>query len=477
MPTTLVTGATGYVGGRLLRRLLDAGHTVHAVSRHPEHIRMTHERLLLFKGDVLDYDSLLPAMTGVDTAYYLVHSMGSERDYEEMDRVGATNFARAARKASVQHLIYLGGLANEEDSVGLSAHMRSRMEVGRLLRESGIPTTEFRASIVIGSGSLSFELIRSLVERLPIMITPRWVSIMAQPIAMEDLLAYLLAAIERPASTHQIYEVGGKDLVSYGGIMKEYARQRNLRRWMIPVPVLTPRLSSLWLGLVTPIYARVGRKLISSIRNASVIKDRQAERDFDIHPRGLEEMISLALRNEDQDFAETRWSDALSSLGNPKHWGGIHFGRRIIDSRRVVVAKSPTEAFRPIQRIGGEQGWYYANFLWRIRGWIDLLFGGAGFRRGRRHPDDLCLGETIDWWRVEAIEPGRRLRLLAEMKLPGRAWLEFECTPLDKEQGTEIRQTAIFDPAGVWGRTYWYLLYPLHQLIFAGMLSKIAGQE
>lgn len=475
MPTTLVTGATGYVGGRLMRRLLDAGHTVHAVARHPEHIRLSHERLKPFKGDVLDYDSLLPAMEGVHTAYYLIHSMGSERDYEEMDRVGATNFARAARKSNLKHLIYLGALANEEDSQGLSAHMRSRMEVGRLLRDSTIPTTEFRASIVIGSGSLSFELIRSLVERLPIMVTPRWVSIMAQPIAMEDLLAYLLAAVDQPVETHRIYEVGGHDRISYGGIMKEYARQRKLRRWMIPVPVLTPRLSSLWLGLVTPIYARVGRKLISSIQNSSIVKDHQAERDFDIHPRGLEEMISLALRNEDQDFAETRWSDALSSLGNPKHWGGMNFGRRIIDSRRVTVNKTPAEAFLPIQRIGGEQGWYYANVLWRIRGWIDLLLGGAGMRRGRRHQNEICLGDIVDWWRVEAIEPGRRLRLKAEMKLPGRAWLEFECTPV-LDQGTEIRQTAIFDPAGVWGRAYWYLLYPIHQLVFAGMLRKIAAQ-
>ncbi len=469
----LVTGATGYVGGRLLRRLLDAGHTVVAMARHPEHIRLRNDQLHPTYGDVLEYDSLVTALSDIDTAYYMIHSMGAKRNFVEQDRIGAQNFARAARACGVKCIIYLGGLANENGPVPLSTHMASRMEVGRILRDSGVPTTEFRASIVIGSGSLSFEMIRALVERLPVMITPRWVSILAQPIGIDDLLAYLMAGLEQPQNEHAIYEIGGSETVSYGGLMQEYARQRGVRRRMLPVPVLTPHLSSLWLGLVTPIYARVGRKLISSLRNASIITDPSAQRDFAIQPCGVEDMIRLALRNEDREFAETRWSDALSSMGDTQGWGGTAFGSRIIDSRSVQVSASPAAAFTPIRRIGGRNGWYFCNFIWKIRGWIDLIVGGAGLRRGRRHPDELAPGDSLDWWRVEAVEPDHLLRLRAEMKVPGRAWLEFEVTP-DERGGSEIRQTAIFDPVGIWGRIYWYSLYPIHQFIFAGMLRSIA---
>ena len=469
----LVTGATGYIGGRLLHRLLAEGHIVHALARHPQHIRARHERLNTFEGDVLEPDSLSAALNGVDTLYYLIHAMGSEEDYQEKDRQGARHMAAAAKAAGVRHIIYLGGLVNEQDTTPISAHMASRIEVGRLLQASGIPTTEFRASIVIGSGSLSFELIRSLVERLPVMVTPRWVGILAQPIGAEDLLAYLVAALSMPPlDEHRVYEIGGADQVSYGDLMREYARQRGLRRAMIPVPVLTPYLSSLWLGLVTPIYARIGRRLIASIRNESIVRDKRALEDFTIRPKGLQDIVALALKNEDRDFAETRWSDALSSGGEPKSWGGIRFGTRIIDSRSRVVPVSVEQAFAPIQRIGGGAGWYFANLLWKIRGWMDLWVGGVGLRRGRRHPVELCVGDTLDWWRVEEIDPPHSLRLFAEMRLPGRAWLEFEVTP--HVNGAEIRHTAIFDPAGVWGRLYWYSLYPLHHFIFLGMLRGIA---
>ena len=468
----LVTGATGYVGGRLLRRLLEAGRTVHALARHPEHVRLEHPNLKVFKGDVLDPASLAPAMAGVGTAYYLIHSMGADRDFETVDRLGATRFAEAAERSGLRHIVYLGGLAHATGGA-LSNHMASRMEVGVILRTAGVPVTEFRASIVIGSGSLSFELIRALVERLPVMITPRWVGILAQPIGTEDLLAYLLAGLEAPADgEHRIYEIGGSEQVSYGGIMQEYARQRGLRRRMIPVPVLTPRLSSLWLGLVTPIYARVGKKLIASIRNASVVEDDRALQDFPIRPKGIRDVIALALRHEDRDFAETRWSDALSSSGPCPQTVHRRWGPRLIDSRAERVAAPPDAAFAPIQRIGGDRGWYFANGLWRIRGALDLLCGGIGLRRGRRHPVDLAPGDHLDWWRVERIVPGRSLLLRAEMKVPGRAWLEFEVTPAG--DGSEIRQTALFDPAGVWGRAYWYALYPLHQYIFAGMLKRIS---
>ena len=468
----LLTGTTGYVGGRLLRRMMDAGHTVHTLARRPEHLRVTDPRLQAFKGDLLDPATLAPAMEGVDVAYYLVHSMGSSKDFAETDRQAATHFAKAARENHIQRVVYLGGLAHATPDTPLSSHMASRQEVGHILRASGVPVTEFRASIVIGSGSLSFELIRALVERLPVMITPRWVEIMAQPIGIEDLLEYLMAALDLPGEAHRTYEIGGADQVSYGGLMREYARQRGLRRWMIPIPLLTPRLSSLWLGLVTPIYARVGRALISSIRNASVVTDTSALNDFPLRPRGITEIIELALRNEDRDFAETRWSDALSSVGNHARQGVMRFGTRIVDSRTRKVPVPVDAAFAPIQRIGGANRWYYANFLWKVRGWMDLLVGGAGLRRGRRHPVELVPGDTLDWWRVEAIEPGKRLRLYAEMKVPGRAWLEFEVTP--HQTGSEIRQTALFDPAGLWGRVYWYILYPLHQLIFSGMLRAIA---
>lgn len=470
----LLTGATGYVGGRLLPGLLQRGLTVHALVRHPKNLRLQDPHLIPFRGDVLDPAALQAALKGVQTAYYLIHSMGADKDYVTLDRQAAQTFGAAARAAGVRRIIYLGGLAHATPEIPLSPHMASRMEVGECLRASGVAVTEFRASIVIGSGSLSFEMIRALVERLPAMITPRWVRIAAQPIGIEDLLAYLLAALDQTEiEDNRIYEIGGADRMSYGDLMQEYARQRGLRRRMIPVPVLTPHLSSLWLGLVTPLYARIGKKLIGSIRNASIVEDERARQDFPIRPQAVADVIAAALRNEDQAFAATRWSDALSSTGPATPWGGERHGARLVDSRCIFLNVPPAEAFAPVQRIGGEQGWYYANFLWRVRGMLDLWVGGVGLRRGRRHPVDLHIGDPVDWWRVEAFEPGKRLLLRAEMKVPGRAWLEFTVTPTD--QGTALRQTALFDPAGVWGRIYWYTLYPIHVAIFAGMLRRLAA--
>jgi hypothetical protein len=304
------------------------------------------------------------------------------------------------------------------------------------------------------------------------MICPRWVDVKAQPIAIEDLLAYLSAALDEPSRTSQVYEIGGPDQVSYGQIMREYAHQRGLRRWMIPVPFLTPYLSSLWLGLVTPLYSRVGRKLVESLRNPTLLSNNLAETTFAIRPRSYQKAIARALVNEDREFAETRWSDAMSSAGSPRSWGGERFGSRLIDSRTTTVEVPPEQAFAPIRRIGGQTGWYYGDWLWSLRGFLDLLVGGVGVRRGRRDPENLHLGDALDFWRVELYEPPQRLRLHAEMKLPGRAWLEFEVTPC--EQGSVIRQTAIFDPRGLWGLVYWYGIYPLHQRVFAGMLRNIA---
>jgi uncharacterized protein YbjT (DUF2867 family)/uncharacterized protein YndB with AHSA1/START domain len=411
------------------------------------------------------------ALAGVDAAFYLVHSMGATGNFEEQDRQAAENFGAAARAAGVKRIIYLGGLA--EDGQELSAHLRSRHEVGECLRKSGVPVIEFRASIIIGSGSLSFEMIRALVERLPVMVTPRWVRVTAQPIAIGDVLAYLRAALSLKIDGSVIAEIGGPDQVSYGELMREYARQRGLRRCMIPVPLLTPRLSSLWLGLVTPLYARIGRKLVDSLRHPTVVRDDSAQRLFPIRPLGVGEAIACALRNEDSSFAQTRWSDALSAaMSAPRYWGGTRLGNRLVDSRSAQVAASPAQVFAAVERIGGSAGWHYANWLWTLRGWLDLLMGGVGMRRGRRDPERLRVGDTLDCWRVESIEPNQRLRLVAEMKLPGRAWLEFEVQP--DGNGTRLRQTATFDPLGLWGLAYWYGVWPLHQLVFTGMLHGLA---
>jgi len=470
----LLTGASGYVGGRLLKALEASGRRVRCLARHPQALQSrVGVGTEVVRGDVLDKVSLLEAMAGVQTAYYLVHSMGTATNFEESDRQGARNFAQAAAEAGVRRIIYLGGLGDSHTE--LSAHLRSRLEVGRLLASTGVQALEFRASVIIGSGSLSFEMVRALVERLPVMITPRWVRVLTQPIAITDVIAYLVAALDLPPGESQVLEIGGPDQVSYADLMHEYARQRGLRRLLIPVPILTPRLSSLWLGLVTPLYARVGRKLIDSLRHPSVVSDDSARKIFDIRPIGVRDAIALALSNEDQEFVQTHWLGALSSAGEQRQWGGVRFGNRLVDSRTAHVPAPPSIAFAPIRRIGGGTGWYYGNFLWRVRGLVDLLVGGVGVRRGRRHPEELSVGETLDFWRVEAYEPDQRLRLAAEMKLPGRAWLEFEVE--GDASGSTIHQTATFDPVGLLGLGYWYLLYPLHQIVFAGMLRGIARES
>jgi len=474
----LLTGASGYVGGRLLPRLEERGFRVRCLARKPEFLaRRVSEHTEVIEGDVLREQSLGPALEGVHTAFYLVHSMSSSspEGFEAQDLLAARNFGRMARRAGVRRIIYLGGLGNEE--AALSPHLRSRHEVGRALGSAGVPVIEFRASVVIGSGSLSFEMLRSLVERLPVMVTPRWVQVTTQPIAIDDLLDYLEAAIDLDAAEGRIYEIGGSERVAYGDLMHAYAEYRGLRRLMIPVPILTPKLSSLWLGLVTPLYARVGRALIESICHETVVRDDRARRDFAIEPVGVREAIARALANEDRESAETRWSDAISSSGTePVRLGtthdGVQRGRRLVDSRERELPLRPAAAFAPIRRIGGRAGWYAFDWLWQLRGFVDLLVGGVGMRRGRPDPDDLCVGDSVDWWRVESFEPGRLLRMRAEMKLPGRAWIEFEVRPTGP--GSTIRQTAIFDPSGLLGLLYWYGIYPLHAVVFRGMLAGIA---
>ena len=468
----LVTGASGYVGGRLVPALEARGERVRCLARNPSYLggRFS-SRTEVVRGDVLDRDSLETALRGVDAAYYLVHSMGSKADFEAQDRIGARNFARAARRQGVRRVIYLGGLV---PGGGLSPHLASRREVGRILASGGAPTLEFRASIIIGSGSLSFELLRSLVNRLPCMVTPRWVRTPAQPIAIDDVIAYLIRGLDLELEGSEVFEIGGPRRVTYGELMQEYAQQIGVRRVMVPVPLLSPRLSSLWLGLVTPVYARVGRKLVTSLRNETVVRDPSALERFPVRPVDVREAIARALGEEDREMARTRWSDAVSSSGRGSPWGGRRFGSRIVDRQQAAVGVGAERAFAPIQRIGGARGWYYANWLWALRGAADLLLGGVGMRRGRRHPTEVRPGDPLDFWRVEAIEPGLLLRLQAEMKVPGRAWLQFEVEP--REMGSRITQTAVFDPLGLGGLLYWYLLYPIHWLIFRGMLRGIVRQ-
>ena len=471
MPTVLVTGATGYIGGRLVPVLEATGVRLRCLARHPAALAArVSPSTEIVAGDLLDPASLDRALAGVDVAYYLVHSMGAHGDYREKDRAAARNFGDAARRAGVRRIVYLGGLATGDEV--FSKHLESRIETGRMLRESSVPVVEFRASVVIGSGSLSFELIRALVERLPIMICPRWVSTLAQPIGIDDVLAYLAAALDLTGNDSRTFEIGGADQASYGDVMREYARQRGLKRVMISVPLLTPRLSSLWLGLVTPVYARVGRELIAGLKNRSVVTDPAALAIFPIRPVGLREAIAGAIRYEDRPFALTRWSDARSSGGATAAAAGTHIGGRLIDQRQIRVAVDADRAFVPIASIGGERGWYFATWLWRMRGVVDLLTGGVGMRRGRRNPDAPAVGDVLDFWRVEAYEPGRRLRLAAEMRVPGRAWLEFEVVP--DGTGALVHQTAVFEPTGLTGRLYWYALLPVHAVLFGGMLRKIA---
>jgi uncharacterized protein YbjT (DUF2867 family) len=470
-PVVLVTGASGYVGGRLVSVLDKSKHEVRCLARKPEYLRdKIRPEVEIVQADVLEPETLRTALRGVRTAYYLIHSMGSSGDFVGEDRAAARNFGRSARECGVERIIYLGGLGDPGED--LSRHLRSRHEVGNELRASGVQVIEFRASIVIGSGSLSFEMIRALTERLPVMTTPKWVRVPAQPIAVGDLLAYLVAALDAEIEGNPIYEIGGRDVISYGGLMREYARQRGLKRLLIPVPLLTTGLSSRWLGLVTPLYARVGRKLIDSVRHPTLVRDDTARRFFGIEPVGVADAIAAALRNEDRELAETRWSDALSSGGTLRDWGAHRFGSRLIDSRTSLVGANAEDSFAVVRRIGGTNGWYYATWLWRIRGFVDLLIGGVGMRRGRRDPEQLVVGDVVDCWRVETLEPARRIRFLAEMKLPGRAWLEFEFK--ESEGKTAITQTAVFDPLGLGGLAYWYALYPAHRIIFSGMLGGIS---
>ena len=467
----LVTGATGYIGGRLVPRLVAAGHHVVCLARHPGRVAgRGWGDVEVLQGDVLDRASLDPAFAGVDVAYYLVHSMAEgERGFEERDRNAAKNFGDAAREANVHRIIYLGGLGVDNNE--LSSHLASRQQVGDVLRESRVPVTEFRAAIVVGSGSISFEIIRYLTERLPVMITPRWVATRCQPISIENVLNYLTECLGIPESVGRTFEIGGPDVLTYGDMMREYAAARKLRRLLIPVPVLTPRLSSYWVDLVTPIPASYSRPLIEGLRSEAIVNDQSAREVFNIDLIPYGEAVRRALERTRLGEVETYWASAQVRV----RAGGTKNGEKkgmIVEERRVESKASPQAVFTAFSGIGGKRGWLYADSLWKIRGLMDRLVGGVGMRRGRRNPDMLRSGDALDFWRVEAVEPGRAVRLRAEMRVPGSATLEFEAMP-KADGGTLLIQTASFDPRGLAGLAYWYALYPIHQRMFSGMARAI----
>ena len=467
----LVTGATGYIGGRLVPRLLEAGHRVRCLAREPRKLDgrpwAGDRRVEVVTGDTSDIASLRRALEGCGAAYYLVHSMvAAGHEYAERDRTMARAFARAAEDTGLERIVYLGGLG--ELGAGLSEHLASRREVEELLASGQTPVTVLRAAMIIGSGSASFEILRYLVERLPVMVTPRWVSTESQPIAVRNVVQYLVDCLGVPETSGQTLDIGGPDVLSYRELMRIMAEERGLRRrYVVPVPVLTPRLSSLWIHLVTPISHRIARPLAEGLRNRVVCRNDDARRLMPQDLLTVREAIRTALDRVAHDEVETTWSMAGPIPGDPDWAGGTVF-----TDRRALRVEAPTEAvWRAVVRIGGGHGWYAADGLWRLRGWMDRLVGGPGLRRGRRDPDEVGYGEALDFWRVTGIEKGRRLSLRAEMKLPGEALLEFTLAP--EEGGTRLTQTARFRPRGLLGLAYWYAVLPLHAIVFAGMLRGI----
>lgn len=467
----LVTGASGYIGGRLVPKLLDARHSVRCITRETKQLQARFgSDIEIVQGDIFDAASLARSLENIDVAYYLIHSMARRNsDFAAVDRRAAQLFADAACKAGLKRIIYLGGLG--DDSTQLSEHLRSRQEVGDVLRSSTVPVTELRAAVIVGSGSASFEMIRDLTERLPVMIAPRWVNTRCQPIWVNDVLGYLCECLERPETAGKIYEIGGRDILSYRQMMMRYAEIRKIRRGMVVIPFLTPRLSSYWVHLVTPLPSSLARALIDGLSNEVIVHNPAALRDFSIDPIGYEEAVLRALDRRNTDGPETTWFDAIDITTLPGEFSGVTEGM-LIDRRERKTTASRQALYDVFSGLGGKRGWLYADSLWEIRGIIDWLLGGIGTRRGRRSATRLRLGDAVDFWRVEALEPGRLLRLRAEMRLPGNGWLQFEA--LDGEQGAVLRQTAFFEPRGLAGYLYWYSVTPFHELIFGHMAVEIA---
>ncbi|MET9503829.1 SDR family oxidoreductase [Streptomyces sp. NPDC006622] len=478
----LVTGATGYIGGRLVPELLAEGHRVRCLARSPQRLR-DHPwagRAEVVRGDVTDGASVAEAMRGVDVAYYLVHALGTGRDFEATDRRAARIFGERARAAGVRRIVYLGGLTPAGVPEGeLSPHLRSRAEVGRILLDSGVPATVLRAAVVIGSGSASFEMLRYLTERLPVMVTPSWVHTRVQPVAVRDVLRALVGSARMPESVVRAFDIGGPEVLTYRDMMIRYAAVAGLpRRLILPVPVLTPRLSSHWVGLVTPVPASIARPLTESLRHEVVCREHDIARYVPEPPgpMGFDEAVRLALRRVREAQVVTRWSSASlpgapsDPLPTDPDWAG---GSLYTDCREVAVHASREALWRVIEGVGGDNGWYSFPLAWAVRGRLDRLVGGVGLRRGRRDSARLRVGDSLDFWRVEEIEPGRLLRLRAEMRLPGLAWLEM-CAETDEAGRTRYRQRALFHPHGLLGQAYWWSVSPFHAVVFGGMARNIA---
>jgi uncharacterized protein YbjT (DUF2867 family) len=474
----LVTGASGYVGGRLVPELLAAGHRVRCLARSP--VKLTGmpwaEDVEVVQGDVADPDSLAPALDGVSAAYYLVHAMEGGAGFAERDRRAAASFRDAAATAGVEQIVYLGGLGDDDDP-NLSAHLRSRHEVGRVLADGPVPVTELRAAMIIGSGSASFEMLRHLVDVLPVMVTPKWVRTRCQPVAIGDVLHWLVAAISEPAARGRVLEIGGPDVCTYDEMMRAFAEVASLpRRAVIPVPLLSPRLSSLWIGLVTPLPTAIARPLVDGLSNEVVVGDRPVTDVLPHDAIGYREAIEVALRRVEGLDVATWWGSAgasPSSPADPAPWDPSWAGGTLLCDEQRVSTTAPIEAvFATVAGVGGDRGWYASDWLWEARGLLDRAVGGIGLRRGRRHPDDLRPGDALDFWRVDAYEPPSLLRLRAEMRLPGRAWLEWRVRPDDG--ATVLEQRALYHPKGLWGRVYWYALLPFHVLIFGRLARALA---
>jgi len=472
----LVTGATGYVGGRLVPRLLDAGYRVRCLVRDPNRLqgRPWLSRVEVVSGDALVPGALAEAMDGVSIAYYLIHGKQGGRISANRDLEVARNFAAAAGEADLERIIYLGELV--DPTTNLSPYLRSRHETGNILRYSNVPVTEFRAGMIVGSGSALFEMIRYLAEREPVLVCPAWFFSEAQPIAIRDALSYLIEALKTPESIGRMIEIGGPTRLTYADMLLGYAKERDLKRLLIRTPVNAPRLSAYWVHMITPIHWRVVLPLIEGLRARLIVRDQTARKLFpQIKPIDFQTAVRLALGRIQRDNVETSWSDALVTVaGDVKPYKLSVEEGMFIETRQRLLDLSPEAVFRSYAGIGGERGWLYMDWAWEMRGWLDKAVGGVGLRRGRRHPDEIRAGESLDFWRVEEVETDRLLRLRAEMQLPGKAWLQFESVP--QEEKTLLIVTAYFAPHGLFGFLYWYAMWPFHKFIFDGLANRIASR-